>query len=271
MIVIEDAHDPRLADYRELKENRLREDSGKFIAESETVVRQLLASGLFVESILVTAPRLRSLAAVSGREALRPDIPVYLVPQAVMDDVAGLHVHRGCLAVGRRPRGPGQALEAGLLVALEDLVDVDNVGAIVRHAAAFGAQGVLLSPRAADPYYRKAIRVAMGNTFKVPIRRLTTWPDDLLALKQSAGARLVGTVVEPEGAKVLAGYAPHEASIVVFGAEGPGLSPALRAACDDLLTIPMGAADSLNVATAAAICLYHFTQVAPQRDRRRAP
>jgi tRNA G18 (ribose-2'-O)-methylase SpoU len=142
-------------------------------------------------------------------------------------------------------------------VVLEDLTDVDNLGAIARHAAAFGADALVLSPRCADPFYRKAIRVSLGAVFTLQIVRLARWPDDLRALRAD-GIELVGAVLEA-GATALARFAPPARAALLFGAEGPGLSPAARALCDHRVTVPMSpGADSLNVATAAAIFLYAF-------------
>jgi tRNA G18 (ribose-2'-O)-methylase SpoU len=253
-ITIDDPGDPRLADYRELKEHRLAEGSGRFVAESERVVRRLIASGLGVHSVLVTAPRLATLAdALAGAP-----FPVYLAAQAVMDGVAGFHVHRGCLAIGTRPQTPRLPAGARAVVVLEDLTDVDNLGSIARHAAAFGADALVLSPRCADPYYRKAIRVSLGAVFSLPIIRADRWPDALADLRAD-GLRLVAAVVAP-GATPLARFSPPPRFALLLGAEGPGLSAAARAACDHQVTIPMGpGADSLNVATAAAIFLYALT------------
>jgi tRNA G18 (ribose-2'-O)-methylase SpoU len=251
-IEISEADDPRVADYGRLKERRLNAEGGRFVAESERVVRRLIESGLTVHSVLLTAPRLATLA-----DALWGAFPVYLAPQELLDRIAGFHVHRGCLAVGARP-GEG-AIPAGArrLVVLEDLTDVDNLGAIARHAAAFGADALVLSPRCADPFYRKAIRVSLGAVFTLPIVRLDRWPDDLRALREG-GIELVGAVLEP-GATPLARFGPPTRAALLFGAEGPGLSPAARALCDHRVTIPMSpGADSLNVATAAAIFLYAF-------------
>jgi tRNA G18 (ribose-2'-O)-methylase SpoU len=248
-IDILDADDPRVADYRELKERRLNE-AGRFVAESERVVRRLVGSGLPVESVLLTAPRLATLA-----DALAGDFPVYLAPQPVLDRIAGFHVHRGCLAIGAKP--PAAAIPAGArtLVVLEDLTDVDNLGAIARHAAAFGADALLLSPRSADPYYRKAIRVSLGTVFTLPIVRLSRWPGDLEALRAN-GVVTVGAVLDA-AATPLGAFARPPRVALLFGAEGPGLSPGARAACDHQVTIPMSpGADSLNVATAAALFLY---------------
>ena len=248
-IVIEDAGDPRVADYRTLKERKLIE-GGRFIAESERVVRRLVESGLAIDSVLLTAPRLATLS-----DALGGPFPVYLASQALLDGIAGFHVHRGCLAVGVRPAAPAIPPAARTLVVLEDLTDVDNLGAIARHAAAFGADALVLSPRCADPFYRKAIRVSLGAVFTLPIVRLARWPEDLVALRAN-GVAVVGAVLDAD-ATPLNRFARPARVALAFGAEGPGLSPGARAACDHRVTIPMSpGADSLNVATAAALFLY---------------
>jgi tRNA G18 (ribose-2'-O)-methylase SpoU len=245
-----DPQDPRLDDYRGLKEHRLRADSGKFIAESEPVVRRLFASPLAVESVLLTAPHLARLEPV-----LPAGVPVYVAPQEVLDGVAGFHVHRGCLAVGRRPAPAALPADARTVVVLEDLVDVDNLGAVARNAAAFGADALLLSPRAADPYYRKAIRVSMGSVFALPIVRAAAWPDDLQRLRAS-GLALVAAVLDADATPVAAFTWPARVALLL-GAEGPGLAAPTAAMCDHRITIPMAAgADSLNVATAGALMLF---------------
>jgi tRNA G18 (ribose-2'-O)-methylase SpoU len=281
-IEIDDPGDERLADYRRLKERHLNAEGGRFVAESERVVRRLLGSGLPVHSVLLTAPRLATLA-----DALSGPFPVFLASQATLDAIAGFHVHRGCLAIGGRPPPQPLPRDARVVVALEDLTDVDNLGALARHAAAFGADALVLSPRCADPFYRKAVRVSLGAVFSVPIVRATRWPDDLAALR-GAGLALVGAVVdqrverspaspggahrgrvwEPsegshldERATSLGAFRPPGRFALLLGAEGPGLSAAARAACDHLVTIPMSpGADSLNVATAGAIFLYALTR-----------
>src|SRR6185503_19012612 len=156
-VEVRDPHDPRLADYRSLKERHLNAEGGRFVAESERVVRRLVGSGLTVHSVLLTPPRLATLA-----DALAGPYPVFVAAQALLDEIAGFHVHRGCLAIGERPAPAALPPGARAVVALEDLTDVDNLGALARHAAAFGADALLLSPRCADPFYRKAIRVSLG-------------------------------------------------------------------------------------------------------------
>jgi len=255
-VEVSDADDPRLADYRRLKERHLNAEGGRFVAESERVVRRLVGSGLRVHSVLLTPPRLATLA-----DALGGSFPVFVAAQPVLDTIAGFHVHRGCLAIGERPAPVPLPRGARALVAAEDLTDVDNLGALARHAAAFGADGLVLSPRCADPFYRKAIRVSLGAVFTLPVVRARAWPDDLDELR-AGGIAVVGAVVEP-GAVPLARFRPPARFALLLGAEGPGLSAAARARCDHLVTIPMSpGADSLNVATAGAIFLWALTQPA---------
>jgi tRNA G18 (ribose-2'-O)-methylase SpoU len=285
VIPLDDPGDARLGDYRDLKDRDLSASGGRFVAEGEIVVRRLLGSRLRVQSILLTAPRLATLAPAIT--AARVECPVFLATQSVMDAIAGFHVHRGCLAIGER--GPDPELTAGArtrtLLVLEDLVSADNVGACVRNGAAFGVDALVLSPRSADPFYRKAIRVALGSTFTVPIVRLRSWPADLVALKRRLDLTLVAAVVEPPGRELetssggsanpsspptprptppiaLPALRRPERVGVLLGSEGPGLSAVARAACDLEVTIPMSpGADSLNVATAGALVLYHLQQV----------
>ena len=249
--------DPRIADYRHLKERQLNAEGGRFVAESERVVRRLLASRLSVRSVLVTPPRLQAMADLLSEEQR---FPIYVASQAVIDAIAGFHVHRGCLAIGERPVDATIAAGARLVVALEDLVDTDNLGAIARNAAAFGADALLLSPRAADPFYRKAIRVSLGGIFSLPVIRVARWPDELVALRRTHGFSIVGAVLA-DGAIPLSALIPPRKTVLLLGAEGPGLSAEAMAACDHRVTIPMAAgADSLNVATAGAVFLYHLTR-----------
>ncbi len=252
--------DARLADYRDLQDRRLGESSGRFVAESELVVRKLLATNLRVCSLLLTAPRLASLEPLLA--AGPGDFPVFVVPQGVMDNLAGFHVHRGCLAIAERPKSPTIPADARTVVVLVDLVDVDNLGAMARNAAAFGADAMLLSPRCADPYYRKAVRTSAGAVLSLPIVRAMRWPEDLLALREQHGLALVGAVVDGS-AVALADFLPPPRLAILFGSEGPGLNAQTQGACDSLVTIPMAkspAVDSLNVATAGAVFLYHITQ-----------
>lgn len=259
---IEDPTDPRIAMYRETRDGRVRQ-AGLFVAEGRLVVRRLLEGSRFpTHSVLGTRPALNDLRDAL---AMRTSVSVYEASAQTIRAVVGFKFHRGCLALGDAGH-PGAAdtvfLPAGprIMLALEDLADPDNVGAVFRNAAAFGAAGVLLSPGCADPLSRKAIRVSMGATLSIPFAS-TPWHDGLTGLR-AAGYMLVALTPHPRAAAVQA-LVMHAARsrrlALMLGAEGSGLSDEAQRAADLCVRIPMApGADSLNVATACAIALHRL-------------
>ena len=194
----------------------------------------------------------------------RPDIPVYIVPKDVMDGVAGFNIHRGCLAIGERPpRMDWRSCiaPARRAVVLERVGDADNVGAIFRSAAAFGAGAVLIGPACADPLYRKAIRTSMGAALTLPFADADLWPAALRDLSSDGWA--VAALTPAADAMELRDFTSMtrpERVAIVLGHEGDGLTEAALAACEYRVRIPIRASvDSLNVATAAAIALYELS------------
>jgi tRNA G18 (ribose-2'-O)-methylase SpoU len=170
----------------------------------------------------------------------------------------GFDFHRGCLAAGDRPGDiPLESLLAArVLVVLERVTNPDNVGAVFRSALAFGAGGVVLSRGSADPLYRKAIRVSMGATLRVPFARLEEWPTPLARLG-AAGFTIVA--LTPAAVLDIAELGRPERVALLLGAEGDGLGAAARACADVEVAIRMApGANSLNVATAAAIGLHRL-------------
>ncbi|MBI4888725.1 MAG: RNA methyltransferase [Acidobacteria bacterium] len=257
--LIDDPSDPRIVEYRNVPDADLLRRHGLFVAEGRLVVRRLLTGSAFAtRSVLVTDT---ARAALDEVLAARPDVPVYVAPAAVMDGITGLHIHRGCLALGERPRPASwreTAAGARTLVVLERVANADNVGGIFRNAAAFGAAAVLLDEATTDPLYRKAIRTSMGASLVVPFARAEPWPAALrelgalgfatVALTPSAAAPTVAETVARLGGRPVA---------LVLGHEGDGLTGAALAACEYRARIPVASAvDSLNVAAAAAVALY---------------
>lgn len=261
--ILDDPADPRAADYREARDGQLHRRAGLFLAEGRLVVRRLIEASRFrIRSLLLTPRALDDLRDLLARDDAPP---AYLASAATIRDVVGFKFHRGCLAAAVRgaPLCPEVLIEppgARALLALEELADPDNVGAVFRNAAAFGAAGVLLSPGCADPLYRKAIRVAMGATLSMPFAR-TDWRDGLERLR-AAGYTLVALTPDRDAEDIRAvagrGSPPRRLALLV-GAEGPGLGASTRAAADRRVRIPMAAgADSLNVATACGIALHRL-------------
>ena len=261
---LDDQHADLLADYRGVPDPELVARRGLFVAEGRRVVRRLLLdSGLRVRSVLVTDSACAALRDVLDET---PDLPVFVVPQAVMNDMTGFNIHRGCLALGERPAARDWrelARGARRLILLERVGDADNVGSIFRNAAAFGADGVLIGPACADPLYRKAIRTSMAAALVVPFASIEPWPGALCELRQS-GTMVIGLTPAHDArvlAEVTAGIG-HRPVALLVGHEGDGLSHEALHACDHLARIPMAAGtDSLNVATAAAVALYELSRL----------
>lgn len=262
LIEVDGAGDERLADYVALRDVEMRKsleaEHGFFIAEGEKVVRRAVAAGYTVRSFLMAR---RWLAGLSAELAQAGEAPCYVVDEAVIEQLTGFHVHRGALAALHRRALPSVeevVAGAGRIVVLEDIVDSTNVGAIFRSAAALGVDAVLLSPRCADPLYRRSIKVAMGAVFSVPWTRLPTWYDALPGLAE-AGFTSVALTPAPDAVPLdeLVGRLGGGRLCLVVGAEGPGLSGRWLASADLRAAIPMGnGVDSLNVAAAAAIAFY---------------
>lgn len=257
---VTDATSDAVADYARLTDVALRSvtepERGVFIAESAKVIRRAIAAGCTPRSVLMEEKWLADLAP-----HLAPfDIPVHIADQTGLEAITGYRVHRGALAAFERPElpDPGDLLAASRrVVILEDIVDHTNVGAILRSVAALGADAVLVTPRCADPLYRRSVRVSMGTVFQVPWTRLPEWAEarDLL----TAHGFQVAALALAEDAVTLRELAadPPERLALVLGAEGDGLSRHALAAADTIVTIPMAhGVDSLNVAAAAAVALY---------------
>ena len=260
IIRVDDPDDPRLAPYRDIRERDLVGREGRFVAEGRVVLNVLFASQRFqAESMLLLENRLAGLGELIG--AAPAALPVYVAPQDVVDRVAGFHLHRGILAIGRR-RGPEDVpalLDAlpndALVVALAGIANHDNMGSIFRNAAAFAADAVLLDDTSSDPLYRKAIRVSVGAALKVPFTRagsVETMVADLV------GRGFEVLALSPSGDRDIAQAKPGGRTALLLGSEGHGLPAALMARLSTV-RIPMADDfDSLNVAAASAVALHRL-------------
>jgi tRNA G18 (ribose-2'-O)-methylase SpoU len=260
---VTDATDPRLGDYVGLTDVALRRrtepERGLYIAESEKVIRRALAAGHRPRSYLMAERWLGDLAdLVTAAEA--DGIPVFVGEHEVIESLTGFHLHRGALAAMGRPVLPpvAEVLEgARRVIVLEDVVDHTNVGAVFRSAAALGVDAVLVTPRCADPLYRRSIRVSMGTVFQVPWTRIDPWPGGLDELR-ALGFTTAALALEGDSVDLDALAAdPPERLALVLGTEGDGLSRRTIAGVDLTVRIPMrGGVDSLNVAAAGAVAAW---------------
>ncbi len=257
--------DDRLADYRNLREADLASRRGAFIAESEVVLRVLLARGRFVvRSIFLAASRLPKLADLLA--SVDPSVPIFVGDQGLLNQVVGFRIHRGILAAGERVPVPSGTQLCELLgpgprrlVLLEGLTNHDNVGGVFRNAAAFGVDGVLYDSTTCDPLYRKAIRVSVGAALFVPFGRCATTDEAIEAVRR-ADFEVLALSPRPDGddlAELGQRWTCADRAALLVGSEGPGLTPATLAAADRVVRIAMAEGfDSLNVATATGIALH---------------
>ncbi len=260
-IRIDDPQDPRVAAYLDIRERDLAGRQGRFVAEGKVVLDLLLSTGRFAaESVLVLENRLAGLEAILRKAPA--DLPVYVATSAVMDAIAGFHMHRGILAIGRKgvPRTAEALLDAlparALLVVLVGIANHDNMGSIFRNAAAFGADAVLLDATCCDPLYRKAIRVSVGAALKIPFASFADAADFTATLDRRFYRQFA---LSPRGQTDIRDARPSERLALYLGTEGEGLPESLLAR---LHTVRIGMAqgfDSLNVAAASAIALHHFS------------
>jgi len=259
LIEISDPGDPRLRDYRDLRDVELRKqlesEHGLFLAEGEKVVRRAVEAGFAPRSFLMAPRWLAGLADVLEVAA----VPCFVMSEALAEQVTGFHVHRGALAsLERRPLPslPDVLGGARSILVLEDIVDHTNVGAIFRSGAAFGFDAALLAPRCADPLYRRSIKVAMGAVFTMPWTRLPDWHGALPALS-GLGFTTVALTLAVDAVPIEEVVAGLDKVALVLGSEGHGLSRRWEQSADRRAVIAMSEGiDSLNVAAATAVACY---------------
>jgi len=265
-ITIDDPSDPRLHDYTDLTDVELRRRrepaEGLFIAEGEKVIQRALRAGYRMRSMLLSAKWLETM-----REVVEADpAPVYVVAPEVAEQVTGFHIHRGALAAMERkplpeaaallPRTGGDGGRRRVAI-FEDMVSHTNLGAAFRSAAALGVEAVFLTPRCADPLYRRSVRVSMGAVFTVPYARLEHWPQDAGVFREH-GFVIAALCLSERSITLdeLVGRR-YERLALMLGTEGEGLSARALSAADEHVRIPMDAGvDSLNVAVASAVAFY---------------
>lgn len=279
LVRITDPSHPDIADYTQLTDVELRRArepaEGLYLAESPKVIERAIRAGHRPRSVLLLDDWIPRMEPIIARF---PELPVFVGDSATLAAITGFHLHRGALASMHRPaerdpvevlassrRSPPHAGRASTgasqrsrIAVLENLADHANVGSCFRNAAALGLDAVLVTPSCADPLYRRSVRVSMGTVFQVPWTRLDSWPHGGVELLTDAGYVVAGMTLG-EGAISLDELVAedHERLALVFGTEGPGITPATDRRLDRRVTIPMmGGVDSLNVAASSAVAFY---------------
>jgi len=285
-ISIDSLDDPRVSLYRDVRDRFLRGEHDCFVAESVKVVERLLASRFQPASLLLEDGVAVRLAG--ALDAIDPTVPVYTAAPTLLRGIAGYHVHRGALAIVRRPdrqtlswhgvvdglRGSGD--ESWTLLAANGVTHMDNIGALFRNGAALDVGGILLDDRCCDPLLRKPIRVAMGHSLHLPFGWCDRLSTILPRLRDEHGAMIVALEGHDHPALATTRVQPIEELpadpklVLVVGSEGHGIDGDILAICDRVVEIPMRqGVPSLNLATAAAIALDQRRRCRPLRHSRR--
>jgi tRNA G18 (ribose-2'-O)-methylase SpoU len=242
-----------------LKERDLAREQGLFIAEGEHLVRRLLTSSFMTHSLLLADRRAAEIAPLAPA-----DVPVYVAPAAMLNQILGFKFHSGVIAAGVRPvpvtLSARFAHEPPVMriVVCPELATADNLGSMFRLSAGFGADVLIVGPRSHDPFNRRTVRVSMGAIFKLPVIQSEDLTADLSLLHERWGVYRVASVLD-DTAMSLRSAPRHPRLAILFGNEAQGLDRNTLATCDQRVTIPMKLeTDSLNVATAAGIFMYHY-------------
>lgn len=250
---------PELQPYRTMRRQMDHRKEGIFVAEGEKVVRRLLESRFLVVSVLLPEKWFQELEPLL---AARPEeVRVFVAEKQLLETLTGFSMYQGLLAVGKVPAKTSVAeilphsAPPRLLVATDGLSSAENLGALVRNCAAFNAQALLVGETCTSPYLRRAVRSSMGAVFQLPIIEDEHLAKTLAGLR-AAGIHCVAAHPHADG-RTLTQARLKDDCCLVFGSEGYGISPAVLAACDEAVAVPMPpTVDSLNVGSAAAVFLY---------------
>lgn len=260
IVRIKDLGDPRLAQYRELKRKRRTRDDNYFVVEGRFAVERLLLSRFQTDSILVAERRLDEISCLVDE-----DTPVLVIEQAECEKLVGFQFHSGVLACGVRQRieqvdSRTANRQPELYCAFPHTFLDANLGAMIRSSCAFGATGVIVGSRSADPFSRMSIRSSMGNVFFLPVIQPRRFSSELIRLRDQYGFELVA-VCQNQRASELHRFPFAAKTILVFGNEAKGISLDITKQCSAMVQISIAdQVDSLNVSASAAVVLYEWRQ-----------
>ena len=271
---IDSLEDPRVEVYRDIKGRDLAGRGALFILEGENSIQNLVNYGRIpLKSVLLSERRLEPMRPLL-KVICAQGVPVYVLKQEVLEALVGFHFHRGVLGCGEKlpSLGPREFLSriegTGPLIIAEQMSNLDNVGALFRNAAAFGARAIMFDEKSSDPYYRKSLRVSGGHALAIPFSRTGTIKS-IIEAAQAQGLHVIALVTPHADCKKIRSLVDYRSALfssskrpiaILLGAEGPGLSKEAMALADACVTIPMAKdVDSLNVATSAAVALFEIT------------
>ncbi|MCS7064533.1 MAG: RNA methyltransferase [Methylacidiphilales bacterium] len=267
VILLSDLKDKRIEPYLWMRRPREMRERGEFVAEGIKVVERLMAAQLEVKSLLVpldAVPEIEALTRLYGYTHIK----IYAAPKPQLEQMVGFPLYQGVMALACVPRAISlqelweNTTRPRLWIAIDGLTNAENVGVVVRNAAALGAQGLLVGKGSSSPWLRRAVRCSMGGVFALKIIEGV----DLVqaaAWMRSCEMKSIAVEITPD-AQPLWQLSAHKDVCLFFGQEVGGVKKDVLCAVDGKAYIPMsGNMTSINVANAVAVALY---EVARQRQ-----
>ncbi len=261
---------PKIREAISLQNSRRSGSSGNlFLIEGPHLIESAISSGASISTAFFSETALSQTKILDIALSLSQNhIACFETTEAIIRKMSGTETPQGIVAVASFSKRPLQDIThrpLPLLVLLDGVQDPGNLGSIIRTADAAGADGVVLFPGTCDAYAPKTIRATAGSIFNIPV--ITAETESVLSWLKQQRISLVATAAD-------AGQSLFDARLdgpvaFAFGNEANGVSRPLRSRADSLLRIPIqGSAESLNVASAAAVCLYEAIR---QRDLKKRP
>ncbi|MFI5201340.1 MAG: TrmH family RNA methyltransferase [Candidatus Kapaibacterium sp.] len=268
--IIRDYSPSDIEDFRSLKGKGGHFEKGLFIAEGEKVTKKVLGSSMEIASAYMTREHFEQLkSSFENRTGGTHGTDIFLASKEEMEEIIGYHLHQGVMLAVRIPKNR-QLMEAvaewkspWIAVALDGIADAENMGGIIRNAAAFGAKAVIVDEKSCNPYLRRSVRVSMGTIVDVEIIFVEDLASSLKTIRSIRPMGLIGAALT-EHSVTLAELEISGDAILVFGSEGWGLRKEVAEACDVLARIPMAEGiDSLNVGVASGIFMHWWNSAFP--------
>lgn len=260
MVSITDIEDPRIKPYRSLRtKSRFHMDTNIFVAEEKKVVLKLLSSNLDVLSCFAVPEFYdENIEAIKNKSI--PKENLFYADKNVMNKIVGFRLHSGVMAIGKIPEQTSIEYLKPPIVFMNGIINSENVGAIIRNAAAFNIQSIIFDNETSSPYLRRAVRVSMGAIFGMDYYQSKSLEKDLTILRNQYNYTI--TAIElANNAIPIQNYTFPLKSVIIFGSEGKGINKNILEICDNIVCIPISdKVDSLNVAASSAIVFYHINQ-----------
>jgi len=261
MIDISDIEDERIAFYRSLRYTpKLHTDNRVFVAEEEKVVVKLLNSDIEALSVFGTDDFLERHAELIESRNI-PQDKIFRADISLMKQIVGYRLHSGFMAIGKQPEDVTLEQLPMPVIILNALANAENVGSIVRNAAAFGFKSIIWDEASVSPYLRRSVRVSMGNVFKLKVHHTNSIVDTLNIMK-SKKHDIIAVEITDNSIQMQSYYPETKNYCLIFGSEGKGISKEVLALSDKVIHIPIDKdVPSLNVASSSAIILNYFSQL----------